>query len=171
MSHKSCNQEGAIAGAVRSGEWNEGLEAHLRTCAACRSVQEAVRWMQALASEAQPSAIPESDLPDAQVLWLRAQLFERQAAAENAQRVLQWVEVAWVTAVCVGLGFWLAWNWNEIGGEIANWLGWGLFDAWPTLWTKLSSYSPTNASTLFFSALAVISLLALAVAYPLRARA
>src|SRR5207245_6834512 len=66
-------------------------------------VQEAARWMQALAPAAQRSAQSQNDLPDPQILWLRAQLSERQAAAERAQKVLRWVEVACVMAACAGL--------------------------------------------------------------------
>jgi hypothetical protein len=169
MSHTSCSQESAIARAVRTGEWNEALRAHLRDCATCRGVQEAARWMQALAAP-QPSAQPQNGLPDPQILWLRAQLSERQAAAERAQKALQWVEIACITAACAGLSVWLAWNWNGIGGEIANGLGWALFDAWPALWTNLYAYGPASAPILFSSALAAISLLAIGAAYPLMAR-
>jgi hypothetical protein len=166
MSHTSCSQESAVARAVRSGERSESLEGHLRECAVCRGVQQTARWMQALS----PSAQPQNDLPDPQILWLRAQLSQRQAAAEQAQKVLQWVEIACVTAACVGLSIWLAWSWNEIGGEIADRFGWVLFDAWPALWSSLYAYGPVNSPILFSSALAMISLLALAVAYPLLVR-
>jgi len=170
MSHKSCSQESAVAGAVRSGRWNEGLEAHLRQCAACRNVQEAARWMQSLASTSRSSATLQGDLPDPQILWLRAQLSERQAAVERAQGILQWLEVAWVTTACVGLGILLAWNWNAIVSEIRDMLGWIPFDAWPASWANLSSHVPANAPTLSSSVLIVISLLGLFVAYPLLSR-
>jgi len=167
MSQTSCSQEGAIARAIRAGEWNETLEAHLRECAICRGVQEAARWMQALAPAARLSAQSQDDLPDPHILWLRAQLSERQAAAERAQKVLQWVEVACVMAACAGLSIWLAWNWNGIGGEIADRLGWAIFDAWPALWANLYAYGPVMSPSLFSSALAVISFGAIGVAYHL----
>lgn len=170
MSHTSCSEETAIARAVRTGEWNEALQAHLRQCATCRGVQEAARWMQALAPAAQSPAQSQHGLPDPQILWLRAQLSERQAAAERVQRVLQWVEIACVTAACAGLSIWLAWNWNGIGGEISDGLGWALYGAWPALWTNLYAYGPANSPILFSSGLAAISLLAIGVAYPLLAR-
>ena len=169
MSHRSCSQETAVARAVRTGEWSEALQAHLRDCATCRSVQEAARWMQALAPGAQTGEA-QRDLPEPQILWLRAQFSERQAAAERAQKMAQWVEVACVAAVCAGLGIWLAWSWNEIGGEIAGGVSWALFDAWPALWVNLSAYGPANAPILFSSVLVAISVLAIGVAYPLVAR-
>ena len=166
MSHSSCSREAAVVQAVRTGDWNESLGAHLRECATCRDVREAARWMQALA----PQPSESNGLPDPQILWLRAQLSERQAAAERAQKILQWTEVAFIMAFCAGLGIWLAWNWDALGGEIADGLGWALGDAWPALWANLSAYGPANAPILFSSALAVISLLAVAVSYPLLAR-
>ena len=168
MSHTSCSQESAIARAVRTGEWNEALRAHLRDCATCRGVQEAARWMRALAP--QLSAQSQNDLPDPQILWLRAQLSEKQAAADRAQKALQWVEIACITAACAGLSIWLVWSGNGIGGEIGDGLGWALFDAWPALWTNLYAYGPASAPILFSSALAAISLLAIGAAYPLLAR-
>jgi hypothetical protein len=132
-------------------------------------VQEAARWMQALAAP-QSSAQLQTDLPDPQILWLRAQLSQKQAAAERAQKALQWVEIACITAACAGLSIWLAWSANGIGGEIGDGLGWVLFDAWPALWTDLYAYGPASAPILFSSALAAISLLTIGAAYPLLAR-
>ena len=170
MTEKSCSQESAVARAVRTDEWDEGLRAHLRHCATCRGVQDAARWMQALTAQPQEVAESRTDLPDPQILWLRAQLGERQAAAERAQQIVQWVEVGCITAVCVALGIWLVWSWDEIGGQVAGGLSWALFDAWPALWTNLAAYGPANAPILFSSVLATLSLLAIAVAYPLLGR-
>ena len=169
MKHTSCSEETTVVQAVRSGAWNVGLEAHLRNCATCRDVQQTTRWMRALAP-ASLSTESQNELPDPRILWLRAQLSQRRAAAERVQKIVQWVEVACVTAACLGLGIWLAWSWNGIGGEIADGLGWALFDAWPALWSNLYAYGPVNAPILFSSALAAISLLAIAVAYPLLVR-
>jgi hypothetical protein len=169
MNQTSCSQESAIARAVRGGEWSESLEAHLRDCAVCRGVRESARWMQALA-ETPDAGGQQIDFPDPRVLWLRAQLSQRQAAAERAHNILQWVEIGCVTAACVGLGIWLAWSWSGIGGEITDRVGWALFEAWPALWSSLYAYGPMNAPVLFSSALAAISLLAVAIAYPLLVR-
>ncbi len=166
MSHRSCFRETAVARAVRTGDWNQSLEAHLRECATCREVREAARWMQALAREPQG----ENDPPDPQILWLRAQLSQRQAGAERAEKILQWAEVACITAACAGLALWLAWNWNAIGSEVADGLNWALFEAWPAVWANGSAYGPMNAPILFLAALAAISVVTIAIAYPLVAR-
>jgi predicted anti-sigma-YlaC factor YlaD len=170
MSHEHCWQETAVARAVRTGEWNESLQAHLRECASCRAVQETARWMQALAPAAGEQAQSQNDLPDPRVLWLRAQLSQRQATAERVHVILQWVEVACITAACAALAIWLAWSWNGSGGEVADGFGWALYDAWPALWANLYAYAPVNSPILFSLALAAISLVTAAVAYPLLSR-
>jgi hypothetical protein len=170
MSHMSCSEESAVARAIRRGEWNESLEAHVRSCGTCRSVRQAAEWMQALAPESQLGAREQANLPDPQVLWLRAQLSERQAAAERAHQILQWVEVVCAMVICAGLGIWLAWDWSEVGGTVGDGLNWVLFEAWPALWNSLYAYGPANAPILFSSALAAIALVAVAITYPLLAR-
>jgi len=170
MSHTNCSEEGVIARAIRSGEWNESLEAHARECETCRSVRQAAQWMQALAPASLLEAGEQTNLPDPQVLWLRAQISERQAAAERVHRSLQWVEVACAMVICAGLGVWLVWDWGEVGGAIGDGMNWALFESWPALWNSLYAYGPVNAPILFSSALAAIALVAVAIAYPLLAR-
>jgi len=170
MSHTSCSEESAVARAIRNGEWNESLEAHVRGCGTCRSVREAAQWMQTLAPQLQLGAPEQTNLPDPQVLWLRAQISERQAAAERAHQSLQWVEIVCAMVICAGLGVWLVRDWSEVGGAVGNGLDWVLFEAWPALWNSLYAYGPVNAPILFSSALAAIALVAVAIAYPLLAR-
>lgn len=167
MSEAGCPQESAVARAACSGGWNPSLEMHIRECAACREVRDAARWMQALAATP-PSA--QSELPDARILWLRAQIAARDAAAERAQKIAQWVEIASMIAVCIAAGVWVAWNWAAIGGALSDALDWVTFGASPAFWSGLYAYGPTNAPLLFSSALAVIAIITVGVAYPLLAR-
>lgn len=175
MSHTICSEESAVARATHNGEWNESLEAHVRGCGTCRSVRQAAQWMQALAPASELEAREQTNLPDPQVLWLRAQISQRQQAAERAHQMLQWVEVVCAMVICAGLGIWLVWNWSEAGGAIGDAMNWVLFESWPALWNSLYTYGlyaygPVNAPILFSSALAAIALVAVAIAYPLLAR-
>ena len=170
MSHTRCSEESAVARAVRSGEWNESLDVHVRSCGTCHSVRQAAQWMQALAPESQLGAREQTNLPDPQVLWLRAQISARQAAAECAHRILQWVEVGCAMVICAGLGIWLVRDWSEVGGAIGDGMNWVLFESWPAVWNSLYAYGPVNTPILFSSALAAIALVAVAIAYPLLAR-
>jgi hypothetical protein len=175
MSHTRCSEESAVARAIRNGEWNESLEAHVRGCGTCRSVRQAAQWMQVLAPASELETRGQANLPDPQVLWLRAQISERQQAAERAHKSLQWVEVVCAMVICAGLGVWLVRDWSEVGGAIGDGMNWALFESWPALWNSLYayglySYGPVNAPILFSSALAAIALVAVAIAYPLLAR-
>jgi hypothetical protein len=138
-------------------------------------VRQAAQWIQALAPAPQFEAGEQTNLPDPQVLWLRAKLSERQQAAERAHQILQWVEVVCAMVICAGLGIWLAWDWSEVGGAIGDGMNWLVFESWPALWNGLYryglyAYGPVNAPILFSSALAAIALVAVAIAYPLLAR-
>jgi len=176
MRGETCSREDAVVRAVRSGAWTESLEAHARDCAICREAREAARWMRALAREGEEPR----DLPDARTLWLRAQLQSRQAAAGRAQRLALWIEIGCALAIGAGLG---VWAWSEAGGSLIDRATWALFEGWPALWANLSSYNysfhpPSNtldAPVLFSGAIAalpiaVLTILVLALAYPLVAR-
>jgi lysozyme family protein len=167
MSEAGCPQESAVARAVRNAEWNTSLEMHIRECAACRETRDAARWMQALAAMPQTQS---DELPDARILWLRAQVAARGAAAERVQKVAQWVEIASAMAVCIAAAAWLTWNWAAINGAVSDALEWVTFDASPAFWSGFYTYGPANAPLLFSSALAVIAIITVGVAYPLLAR-
>jgi len=163
MNQTGCSYEDAVAAAARTGQWNESLATHLLGCAVCRGVQESSLWMQALARDSQR----QTDLPDPDVIWLRAQFSRRQVAAERAHKLMQGVEIACIAAVAAGLAVWLAWNWESFGDSIGSGFAWAS-DAWAS---AAASVDFAADSPLLVSAIAVgISLLVLALAYPLLAR-
>jgi hypothetical protein len=155
---------------VRSGVWNQLLEAHVSECATCSGVREAAQWMQALAENDEASAQAVTDLPDARIVWLRAQVEVQHAAAERAQRIAQWFDVACALVVCITAAVWVAWNWGAVGGAIAEALDWLALEAWPAFWSEFYAYGPANAPVLFSLALAVIAGVTVGVAYPLLLR-
>jgi len=163
MNQTDCFYEDAVAAAVRTGQWNESLATHLLGCAVCRGVHESSRWMHALAQNSQP----QTDLPDPHVIWLRAQFAQRQAVAERTHKLAQWVEIACIIVVAAGVAVWLAWNWDSFGDSIGSGFAWAL-DAWASASASVSSAadSPLLASSIA----AGISLLVLALVYPLLAR-
>jgi hypothetical protein len=163
MNQTGCSYEDAVAAAVRTGQWNESLTTHVRGCAVCRGVQESSRWMQALAQGSQP----QTDLPGPQVIWLRAQFLQRQAAAERTHKLTQWVEIACITVATAGVSAWLAWNWDSFGDSVGSGFAWA-WDAWAN--ASASVYSAADSPLLVSSIAAGISWLVLALAYPLLAR-
>ena len=61
MNKAICSQEMAIAEAVRMGQWNESLEAHVAGCANCRELKHTVRAMQSLTlPPCSDSSLPEA---------------------------------------------------------------------------------------------------------------
>jgi len=162
MTEEICAREGAVVRAVRSGAWTESLEAHARECGMCREARESAQWMQALAREGKT----QRELPDARILWVRAQLQGRQAGAERAQRLAQWIEIGGALAIGAGLGGWM---WSEAGSGLIDRAAWALFEGWPALWANVYSFNPLDAPVLFAGAMMVVTIIALALA-PLAVR-
>jgi hypothetical protein len=152
MKQMNCAQEAAVTKAVRTGNWEESLTAHAATCAVCRDIIEAASWMQALARS--PEAI--STLPEASLLWWKARLSEKQEKAERVQDVSEWVEIASVTAISIGLAAWVAWNWLAVQTSMTKLM------VTMQLWVTASSMS------LLFLPVSVVLCLAFAVlTYPI----
>ena len=132
-----CPQEAAVARAVRTGHWQASLQAHAAGCAVCREVVVASRWLQALTQSSETNRA----LPDAGLLWWKAQLVQKQAQAERAQKPLEWVGVFAETILVVGPAGWFAWYWRELQGPLTGLTASLLPQVWKAAWeiTNLSS--------------------------------
>ncbi len=127
MNLLECDQEPRVLEAVRSGrgasEWEEPLRVHV---AACRICSDVVLVAQFLLQENE-CADAEAALPDAGLVWWKAQLLERRAAAERAVRPIAVTEkLAGAGIVALLLtGIILNWsrvlNWSYVQGGI-RWL-------------------------------------------------
>jgi hypothetical protein len=152
MKQMNCAQEAAVTKAVRTGNWEESLTAHAATCAVCRDIIEAASWMQALARS--PEAI--STLPEASLLWWKARLSEKQEKAERVQDVSEWVEIASVTAISIGLAAWVAWNWLAVQTSMTK------------LMVTMQLWVTASSTSLLFLPVSVVLCLAFAVlTYPI----
>jgi hypothetical protein len=87
MSRKGCVRETAVLRAAHAGELPETLAAHAAGCLSCREAIETLRWMQSLARD----AAERGALPDAKVIWWKAQLSERQAKVEKIHNLATWL--------------------------------------------------------------------------------
>jgi hypothetical protein len=157
---RNCSQETAISRAVRTGDWNDSLRAHADECASCAEIVGASRWMQSLAATQHTVA-----LPDASVVWWRAQLAEKQRTAERAQNALAWLELAAAALICAGLAGWAALD----SGLLANAAAWMLAAGWPAFWAAVQSVAILT-TVIFSSAAVVISAGAISVACLILAR-
>jgi hypothetical protein len=164
MKEMICSQEMAVARAARSGHWDTALKSHADDCPACKEVVQTVLAMQSLAA---PAAI--APMPDADLLWRKALLEQRQAAAQRAQRPLRIAEYASLGVIALALSGWLAWYWPALQPQLAGWPTSLLPALWQAAWFLLEA-NPSSVSALAPSAW--IALLAVAVtlaAYPLLA--
>jgi hypothetical protein len=95
--------------------------------------------MQSLARSPEPV----STLPDASLLWWKARLSEKQAKAEKAQEVSEWVEIVSVVAISIGLAAWVAWNWLAIQSLMARVMG--TMQLWVTAYSTSLLFLPVSA--------------------------
>jgi len=139
MKQMNCPQEAAVTKAVRTGNWEESLTIHAAACAVCLEIIQTASWMQALARSSE--AI--STLPDASLLWWKARLSEKQAKAEKAQEVSEWVEIASGAAIASGLAAWVAWNWLAIQVLATRFTG--AMQLWVTAYSTSALFLPVSA--------------------------
>ena len=148
MSRSMCPQEAAVLRAARTGEWPEALAAHAAQCRHCREIADTARWMQALAQSSEKNPA----LPDAKLVWWRAQLAEQRAKAERTRNALGWLEIASGTVVPLGLAGWVAWHWYEIQAR-ATLLLTGELSQFPAAAYAVASLAP---ALLFLAAISLV---------------
>ena len=121
MIKRFCEQEPRVLEAATSGQWKPALRRHLEECSACAEVALVASFMNE--AEADPA---EARLPDAELVWWKAQLKARRAAAERATQPIAMVE----KAACAGGGLALIavlavlWPYVQAWGDWAfsNWM-------------------------------------------------
>lgn len=123
MKQAHCEFEEKIAAAARSGQWSDALRAHAESCGACG---ETALVSECLRVSAQ-AATQDARLPDAGLIWRRAEKRANAEAIERAMRPITWARrAAWAvcaTAIAMGVatiwpriaGFWkdLAESWSR----------------------------------------------------------
>ena len=111
----------SIAVAVQTGSWTDALRTHLSDCVSCQETVQIAGWMHSLAAAEDSS----HSLPDARVIWLKANLAQKRASTAEALRpveTFQWV--AWgVAALAAFFGLFAKWTQLERGMVWLN-TGW-----------------------------------------------
>jgi hypothetical protein len=158
MSRTDCPREEAVSEAVRSGKWEGPITRHAAECQICREIVQTSRWMQAMAESVESV----SALPDASVMWWRAQLSEREAKLERTQKALEWLQIISSVLVSAGLLVWAVWNWRAVAGAMA----WLSSDVWSRVWVAAYLLA-VSAPDFFWPIVVMVSLAMVAVAYPL----
>ncbi|HET6961438.1 MAG TPA: hypothetical protein VFJ27_03035, partial [Terriglobia bacterium] len=121
MKPTSCSYEQAIVSAVQTETWTDALRTHFGDCISCQETVQIAGLMHSLAAVEDSS----HSLPDARVIWLKANLAQKQASTAEALRpveTFQWV--AWgVAALAAFFGLFAKWTQLERGMVWLN-TGW-----------------------------------------------
>ncbi len=81
MRNETCPYEARVLAARRAGYSDADVSRHLEQCPVCREISEVSEQIRTLGSLASAPTLPDPDL-----LWVRAQIAARQAAAARALR-------------------------------------------------------------------------------------
>ena len=122
---RACAREQELAEAVRSGHWPLGCEpelrAHVEGCRRCSEMAMlAAAFRQARAQGMGAADLPRAGLPNAGLLWWRAQLRRRNAAMARVNRPLAGAQALALLAMMVALAALAVW----LGQQGVGWLGW-----------------------------------------------
>lgn len=101
MNELFCEREHEVSAALRSGDLDPELLDHTVACRVCADVIAVTRFLQNEALNASQFAVP-----DASVIWKKAEARSRQAAVARATRPIQFVMTLASVAVAV-TGLWL----------------------------------------------------------------
>lgn len=141
-----CQHETAALEAVRAGRWpevcEEELRAHVAHCAVC---SEVVLVAQLLRQE-DAAALAQARLAAPGLVWWKAQIRARRAAAERAAAPIALVERLAAACTLLSLLGFAIWQW----GRVESWWGW--FRVLPL---KISLW-PAGASDLWTPNLALV---------------
>jgi len=160
MKVPQCEKERAVTEMVQSGRWPEAcdsaLRSHVENCVVCSEVVLAAQFLR----EEHAALWAEMKLPDAGLVWWKAQLRARREAVELATRPIALAERF---AVACGLATMLAfmvWKWIDFHIWLDRLVNFGRSDAQWLQGLLLSSWNPSYSA--FFVASASLLVLFMA---------
>ena len=105
-----CEKESLVIEAVRSGSWDADLREHADQCDSCSDALVVARVL----NEMRGVDLAEARIPDAGLMWWKAQLVAKRTAAERATQPISFVErFAYVCGVLCFIGV-CVWQWGAI---------------------------------------------------------
>ena len=107
---ESCRFEANVMRAARFDEWTTALREHTGTCEDCAAAAAVAPWMGSFAT------LPDREraLPSPAILWLKAQILQREAAAERAAMPVTTLQIAAYLVVGACWAALLTWKWNAM---------------------------------------------------------
>jgi hypothetical protein len=159
MKATTCVYEQFVVEAAKSGQWSEPLRSHFAGCALCQESLQVSMWMQDFAETADEAR----ELPDPRLIWLKARLAQRQAAAAEALRPLEFFNRVAYSVVGLLLVASLAMKWSRIEAWLTR-----LNSSWAAV------FGPSELASLFVPlaslTLGLLSLAALFAVYAVFAK-
>ncbi len=148
----SCENEQAVAEAVRSDRWTPRLRAHTAECPVCAEVALVAQLLRQEDELARVKAL----LPNVGQIWRKAQIRSRQEAAEKAVQPIAVAERIGYASGILALVAVLAWRWPQVLESLdrlsARWANAFASDHWPGEWNLVLAVS--TAAFLLFIGLA-----------------
>ena len=136
-STKGCPQEARVLRAVKTGRWDDALKAHAAGCPACGEVA-------LVSGRLLRSALETEDrrrLPDPYLVWLKAQLTERQVASQRASKPWNMAEVLGYCVVALVFAGLLAADLSSLSERLAEWMLVRQLDQWSQVSSLMSTVS------------------------------
>ena len=153
----SCPCERDVLDLVAIGQWpsraDETLRAHVAACATCAEVASVAAVVRDWANETDAADAEHSvKVPDASVVWYRAQVRAREDAARRASRPLLVAQLFAVATVALAV-FWIGPNLSVSMPDVSGW--WAALPSLPTM-PEVSTESLSRFSWLGWAALAAL---------------
>jgi len=117
--NESCNYEIAVSAAIQFKHWNEETSDHVASCAHCSEIVRIAEWTRSLSTN-----IDRRPLPDPDLLWIRASVFNVQAKRRRALRLFVVLQVA-CTTLLIGLAAMLVLDrggFSRFSSEFLKWM-------------------------------------------------
>ena len=160
---KGCPQEVRVLAAIRTGQWDEALEAHTAGCPACGEVALVSGTLRTFARKAEGR----NRLPDPYLVWLKAQLTERQVTSHRKSKPWYVAEALGQGVAAVTLGGWLVVELTLFNQRLSEWVPGRWLDDWLSVWSLMTFAVGVPPSWVLWTLIGVMCFVVLMVAEPL----
>ena len=106
----TCRHETHVQRAAAENQWTDALRTHVTTCEDCAAAAAIAPFMYRFSRTNER----QHRLPDASVVWLKAQLLRGNLIADRASRPLNVLQVAAYILVAGGWAALVTWKWAEL---------------------------------------------------------
>jgi hypothetical protein len=152
MKVPQCEREQGVTEMLQSGRWPEdcdpALRSHVENCAVCSEVVLVAQFLR----EEHASLFADMKLPDAGLVWWRAQLRARREATELATRPIALAERFALACGLASLFAFVVWKWTDFHALLNRLANFGLSDAQWSLRLLLNSWNQPSSIVFVASA-------------------